>query len=93
MNIKFENLGTVNTNKVSICELDIYFSYETPVAFQAYGEKMVCRENSWSTTTGKFLNSLQPDKTKRIEGRLFDEKLQQAITGEMIRWNKCDFPK
>jgi hypothetical protein len=75
MQVTFQNLGTVNKNAVTIGDLEIVFSYETPVAFKwGYGDWVV-RENDWSTTTGKLLNEYQPDKKQRISGEDFMRKL------------------
>ena len=39
-------------------DLDVYFSYKTPVAFRAPGFGLVVRENEWGPTTGKHLNAI-----------------------------------
>src|SRR3990167_896945 len=63
--ISLANLGTVNKNSVCISNgttsVSLYFSYETLIAVNQH-----VSVNTWSKTTGKFLNELQPDKTKRI---------------------------
>lgn len=80
MKVELLNLGTVNKNKVELGDnLTIWFSYETPVAYWLAGHGTVCRENDWSTTTGKLLNEIQPDKKQRISGEQFEQQLQ-AIT-------------
>lgn len=76
--ISFENLGTVNKNRVDIGELTIWFSYRTPVAYSFKGE-FFCRQNEWSTTTGKLLNELESDKSKRIPGTDFENKLNNLV--------------
>lgn len=50
---------------------DFYFSYKTLVAFRAPGFGLVCRENEWGPTTGKHLNSIEPDKKARVSGEEF----------------------
>lgn len=80
--IKFENLGTVNKNLVVIGDLAVWFSYQTPVAFKYKGVFM-CRQNDWSRTTGKLLNELEPDKTARVDGALFENHLNN-IVGALI---------
>jgi len=57
-----------------------YFSYKTLVAF-THGDQLFCRVNSWSNTTGKHLNAIQPDKKKRLEPDNFN-KLYQALKGD-----------
>ena len=76
--IQLENLGSINTNKVSIGELDLYFSYKTIVAFhsQEQGLKVCC--NQWSKTTGKLLNSLE-DKKQHINPLLFNQLLENEF--------------
>jgi len=66
INISLNNLGTVNKNCVTIStkkgSVDLYFSYETLVSVDG-----VCSVNNWGVTTGKFLNEINPDKSKRVE--------------------------
>jgi hypothetical protein len=85
--ISFENLGTVNKNKVS-CNgtngnyLEIYFSYATPVSVRASIDgkfEQFTRVNDWSTTTGKLLAQCEPDKSKRIAGEVFESKLADIL--------------
>jgi hypothetical protein len=78
MDIQFRNLGTVNKNKIDINGLEIWFSYETPVALRRAGV-IVCRQNDWSNTTGKLLNHIEPDKTKRVTGEVFEKLLEQNL--------------
>lgn len=74
INVTLDNLGTVNKNKVTISSgkgsVDLYFSYSTLVAVDN-----TVAENVWSTTTGKLLNELQPDKKLRVA---YHEVLQKA---------------
>jgi hypothetical protein len=77
MTISIENLGTVNANKVWVGNLVVWFSYKTPVGFSFHG-KRVCRQNDWSTTTGKLLNDIEPDHSLRVNGEVFQKLLAQA---------------
>lgn len=52
----------------------IAFSYKTPIAFYANGE-LTIRQNDWQTTTGKHLNAINTDKSIRISGDEFENKL------------------
>lgn len=87
-NIKLTNLGTVNKNAVFITGknddyLKIYFSYETPLSFQANiaGQfTEMTRQNEWSTTTGKLLNECEPDKTKRVDSETFTTTLNSLMS-------------
>ncbi len=85
MNIQFENLGTVNKNKVTLGNLSIWFSYETPVAYRFGYDDIVVRENDWSKTTGKLLNELQPDKSLRLTGEQFEHQLNTILNGNGIK--------
>lgn len=49
-----------------------YFSYKTLVAFQIPGDPVVCRENDWGPTTGGHLNQIEPDKSRRVAGDVFE---------------------
>ena len=53
---------------------DYYFSYETLIAFRG-DEGLVIRQNDWGTTTGKHLNWIDSDKSKRVNKEVFEEKL------------------
>ena len=68
------NMGTINKNCVTIStnegSVDLYFSYKTLVAVNK-----VCCVNDWSNTTGKLLNEIEPDKSKRVE---HEEVLKEA---------------
>lgn len=83
----FRNLGTVNKNTVRIGKLQLWFSYETPVAYKVGSENIVVRKNDWSTTTGKLLNDLEPDKSKRIDGQIFVEQLEKLVSEIVFQEN------
>ncbi len=65
MEVNLYNMGTVNQNRVSIStskgHVVMYFSYQTIV-----GVNNTVSQNEWSTTTGKLLNRLEPDKKQRV---------------------------
>ena len=65
INVEHFNLGTVNQNEVRIStdrgDVTLSFSYNTIVAING-----TVSENNWSSTTGKLLNKLQPDKSLRV---------------------------
>ena len=84
--IKLENLGTPNKNKVMIGTpkgfLILYFSYETIVSFNlSAGEENDKQtiKNLWSKTTGTLLNELCPNKSERIDKTPFKEALAKAF--------------
>ena len=81
MKVTISNYGTYpsknpNTQLVTIGDLEIFFSYETPVAFRTSAE-FVIRENVWGPTTGKHLNMISPDKSRRVPGDVFEAKLAE----------------
>lgn len=78
INISLDNLGTINKNCVTINtnkgSVNLYFSYETLV-----GVDGVCSVNNWSSTTGKLLNEIQPDKSKRIPHKELLKEAQRRL--------------
>ena len=82
LKIGFENLGTINKNAVEFenekGNLSLYFSYKTPVGFRLNG-RVVCRVNDWKQTTGKLLNTIEADKSRRIDGATFEALLNDTL--------------
>ena len=80
-------MGTINKNKVvlnlnSKGTLTLFYSYETLIGFSfqyplGYLEATI--KNLWSNTTGKFLNEIEPDKTKRLNQKDFNLKLNEVM--------------
>jgi hypothetical protein len=66
-----------NFCRVSANGCYFWFSYETLVAYQIRGQ-LFCSENQWSVITGKHLNEIEPDKTKRIKAELFNLVLEES---------------
>jgi len=63
---------------------DFYFSYRTLVAFRKCGDRVVVRQNDWSTTTGKHLNAIDGgNKKARLSSAAF-EAAYQAAFGQSI---------
>lgn len=77
-----KNLGTVNKNEVRIITdtgiIDLCFSYETIVSVSS-GKGYFVSQNEWSTTTGKLLNELEPDKSKRIPHAELMQKVNEVL--------------
>lgn len=80
-----------NLHQVVLPDLVIWFSYETPIAYMqnirdGRGKlhpdtfNLHITKNIWSSTTGKHLNMIDPDKSKRIDNHEFNELLQKAVT-------------
>ena len=65
MNVKLHNMGTINQKSglIQTCKgyVQLYFSYETIVAVNN-----TVSQNEWSSTTGKLLNKLEPNKNQRV---------------------------
>lgn len=78
MEVKLRNMGTVNRNRVTLRhfgrEVTLYFSYDTIVAVDE-----VVSENTWSNTTGKLLNELQPDKKKRVPYETVEKEIEKRL--------------
>jgi hypothetical protein len=78
---QFFKLGR-NTAEVTVGKLTVWFSYETPIAFQVEGQRQVVRENSWGQTTGKHINQIdQGDRKDRVGKNEFEARFQQAMAG------------
>lgn len=78
MKVYHENLGTVNKNKVTIETnkgyVRLYFSYQTIVGV----DNTIC-ENNWGPTTGKLLNELEPDKSKRVSQEKVNAEVEHQL--------------
>ncbi len=72
-----QNYGS--SRAVTIGDLTLYFSYDTVVAFRDVDTGLVISENIWSTTTGKHLNAINPNKKLRIPREQFKVKLGEVL--------------
>ncbi|RLI66737.1 MAG: hypothetical protein DRO67_00655 [Candidatus Asgardarchaeum californiense] len=52
-----------------------WFSYDTCIAFRAEG-KLTIIKNLWSNTTGRHLNAIDKDKSKRVDQEVFNKRLE-----------------
>lgn len=68
-----------NSLKVSFENLTLYYSYETIIAFWSPQTGLKIRKNDWSSTTGKHLNEIEPDKSKRMDGEEFEKLLATTL--------------
>ena len=73
----------VNTLRVDIGDLTVWYSYQTPVAFRVLGNELVIRYNSWGQTTGKHLNWIDDDHSKRVDADTF-QRLWNEQTGCLV---------
>jgi len=90
MNTKWQNLNGLELDKLSdyyqelpentpayVLDMGgdkIYWSYSTIIALRI-DNKLFIRENDWSTTTGRHLNAINPDKSIRMSGADFEQLL------------------
>jgi hypothetical protein len=78
-NYSSDNYGA-HAMQVRIGGFAVWFSYNTVVAFQAPGNAIRVRENSWGTTTGKHLNAIDGgEKAGRLSGEKFEKELEAAL--------------
>lgn len=78
-----DNYG-LNCLTVQVGSLRLYYSYQTIVAFYTPNSGLVCSKNVWTTTTGKHLNWIGVDRSRRVEYDVFCNKLNAALR-EYIR--------
>lgn len=70
--------GKPNFSVVNVDSDTYWFSYSTCIAFQkGWGTITVC-ENDWGPTTGKHLNWVNEDKSKRLPREEFLAALNQG---------------
>ena len=83
INISLNNLGTINKNCVTITtnkgSVDLYFSYKTLV-----GVNSVCSVNKWGVTTGKLLNEIEQDKSKRVKHNEVLKEMEKELKSLFI---------
>jgi len=77
-NYESSNYGA-HTLKVSFEQFDLYYSYQTIVAYYDHQDGLVCSKNVWGTTTGKHLNWIEPDKKRRVKSAEFDSMLKEML--------------
>lgn len=78
ISIKYPDRDTKQID-VTIGNLTIHFSYQTVIAFSHPSTGFVISENVWSTTTGRHLNDIDPDKSKRIPYGDFADILEDLM--------------
>ena len=69
---------------VEVGNLTVWFSYNTPIAFQVGGFPKVIRENVWGITTGKHLNAIDPDKKKRVSDDEFERQWELLMKDKFV---------
>ena len=70
--------------KLTTEHLELWYSYHTIVAFRTKVEGLVCCENVWSSSTGRHLNLIEPEKEKRVAYKLFQALLKAIVTIHIV---------
>lgn len=55
--------------KFTVGDLEVWFSFETPIAFRRRGKKLAVSKNVWSAKTGAHLNLIDGGNRRTAEGR------------------------
>ncbi|MFA6917005.1 MAG: hypothetical protein WC222_11450 [Parachlamydiales bacterium] len=88
---KYWNYGQYSSNNYGAHSLafedsegnTFWFSYETLIAFRKAGHSRVIHSNDWAMTTGKHLNWIDEDHSKRVNdeefNRLFKEQFNKNL--------------
>ena len=73
-----------NFSLVTVGDLEIGFSYSTPVAFRKGYGPWVVSENLWGPTTGRHLSWFPggADKSRRYSREAFEIALEAACAGD-----------
>jgi len=73
-----------HTLKVTMGDFALFYSYQTIVAFSD-SRGFFCSENVWSSTTGKHLNMLEPNKKNRLPHHEFEVELQNMLSRHLTK--------
>ena len=68
-----------HTLAIDIGVVEIWFSYDTVVAFRSPKTGFHITQNCWGPTTGKHLNWINEDKSIREDGETFDKNLSKLL--------------
>lgn len=80
LNVSVEHpTGRDNFTQLWIGSMVMWFSYKTLIAFRTPETGEVISENCWSTTTGKHINHINPDKDARTPRAEFE-----ALAGRVL---------
>lgn len=76
------NTPGVNQHRVSIGNLEIAFSYDTPIGVRMDSESAwTMRENTFGTTTGRHMSALDGGSTEAKALRLAPEDFDEHLAG------------
>jgi hypothetical protein len=83
MSVSINKWPHKNLTSVTIGDLSIWFSYETPIAIND-GTRLVVAENQWGPTTGKHLSYIDggapEEKAIRLSAAEFAKALAAVST-------------
>jgi len=93
-NYASDNYGA-HTMRLRLGRFTLWYSYNTVIAFTGPGMPLIgrsiwCCENCWGPTTGKHLNFIEPDKTKRVPVDEFEKELSRILSRIDSALNKLD---
>lgn len=69
-----------NFTRVSVGDVSVWFSYETPVAFSVGGAAPVVRQNDWSNTTGRHMAQIDGGDKAAKAARIPGDDFLDAVT-------------
>ena len=63
-----------NAMMVHLDNITIWMSYDAVIAFRVFGDDggFFIRQNDWNNTTGRHLNLIDSDKSKRLPSAAFE---------------------
>jgi hypothetical protein len=67
-----------NFVQINLPKIQIWFSYQTPIAFRHDSTGFVARENDWGPTTGKHLGMISIN-AERVPGEEFERQLALVL--------------
>lgn len=76
--IALKQLGP-NQTVLSIGPVEVFFSYETPVAAFVPGEGYIRTETKWSVTTSRHINKWCPDFATVVPQERIDRILERRV--------------
>ena len=79
-----DNYGA-HSLKVTSQHIELWYSYETIVAYRDMQDGLVVIQNQWGATTGKHLNWINDDKSGRLPHNKFVEKLYAALARHIVQ--------
>jgi len=67
-----------NNTLIESDNISIYYSYETIIAIKVDNELTISK-NIWGSVTGKHLNAIDSDKSKRVENEVLQELIDKLV--------------